>query len=556
MAIDIPSEVALFLNICGIPYPDINEDDVRALAGHVRTFAAQVQDTHDSATGVIDQMGAFYSGESYQQLVATWAKMSATNMRQLESACELVGQALEVAATVITAVKVAVLAELAALAAAYTSIMLTPPLAPSAPLVAAAARRLCEQMVQYLVGYIVAEVIGKAIEPLEQAIGDMVNGLVYDAARDALDVPPSNGTKALHIDPDEVQRFAKVLDDHADDIMQHAANFAENVSKLDFTTAPRIDEAAHPPVTGPTVPDAGLPIGPAVRPDEFAFRPNGNPEARFGPDLPVGSGSPAGNNTPDARDPVGANAIRAGEPPADRTGNTGGSPVGTAEQASQQAAAADRHSTSDPAAAKSPTPGAVANTPDAAAAERSAGIDTPRSVSAPAASEMGTTLAREAALTDSARPASDTAVRQPGSASDPAPSLEQLPVEASIAGSPSSVAPLAQQGAGMAATPWGRTGQQAAATPNPQPLKAERPAAIAPKVRRPAATPWAKARRTREVPAAVHAPAAGRPPVHVIREKDAKEGGAENTGLADAKVAPSGVTAPPSDRTDPPGARG
>ncbi|WP_280296272.1 WXG100 family type VII secretion target [Nocardia abscessus] len=431
MAIDIPSEVALFLDICGIPYPDINEDDVRALAGHVRTFAAQVQDTHDSATGVIDQMGAFYSGESYQQLVATWAKMSSTHIRQLESASEIVGRALAAAATVITAVKVAVLAELAALAASYTAIMLTPPLAPSAPLVSAAARRLCEQMLHYLVGYIVAEVIGKAIEPLEQAIDDMVDGIVYDAARDALDVSPSSGTRALHIDSNEMQRFAKVLDDHADDIMQHAANFAENVAKLDFMTAPRLDDAANPTAADTTATDVRPSVGPAV-------------------------------------------------------------------------------------------------------AESSL---------------------RDAAVPDSVGPAYDAEAHRQGSAPDSPSAAGHLPVDGSVSGTPPGAAPLAQQSPGTTGTPWGRIGGQPA-TRSPLPLEAaERPAKNAPKKHGPAVTPWSKARRTRDVPVVVHVPSAGRPPVHVIREKEAEAGGAENAGPADAK-APSGVTAPPSDRMHPPGARG
>ncbi|WP_280245568.1 WXG100 family type VII secretion target [Nocardia abscessus] len=385
MAIDVPSEVALFLDICGIPYPDVHEDDVRALAGHVRTFAAQVQDTHDSATGVIDQMGAFYSGESYQQLVATWAKMSSTHMRQLESASEIVGQALAAAATVITVVKVAVLAELAALATSYTAIMLTPPLAPSAPLVSAAARRLCEQMLHYLVGYIVAEVVGKAIEPLEQAIDDMVDGIVYDTARDALVVPPSSGTRAVHIDSNEVQRFAKVLDDHADDIMQHAANFAENVAKLDFVTAPRLDDAACPTAT-----DVRPPVGPAA--------------------------------------------------------------------------------------------------------------------------PMAESSLRDAAVTDAVGPAYDAEAHRPGAALDSPSAAGHLPVDGAVSGAAPGAAPLAQQSPGAAGTPWGRVGGQ----PDPRsplPLEAaEGPAKSPPKVPRPAVTPWSKARRTRDVPAAMRVPSAGRPP--------------------------------------------
>ncbi|MDE1673384.1 WXG100 family type VII secretion target [Nocardia gipuzkoensis] len=555
MAVDIPSEVALFLNLCGIPYPDINEDDVRALAGHVRTFAAQVQDTHDSATGVIEQLGAFYSGESYQQLVATWARMSSTHMRQLESACEIVGQALEVAATVITMVKVAVLAELAALAASYTAIMLTPPLAPSAPLVAAAARRLCEQMLQYLVGYIVAEVIGKAIEPLEQAIADMVDGIVYDAARDALDVPPSSGTRALHIDSNEVQRFAKVLDDHADDIMQHAANFAENVAKLDFTTASRFD-GTYPAAADTTATGVRPPVGPAAPTAESSLRPPGTSESRFGPNVPMGPSGIAADSTHDARVPVRANAVDTGEKQADRSGNAADSSArgGIAEPSVPQVGAEHRSSISEPARS-APLSGAVPNSPDLGAAERSAGLGTPRPVSAHAAYEAGTVAARDAALTPSVGPAYDAEAHRPGAALDSPSAAGHLPVDGSVSGAPPGVAPLAQQSPGVAGTPWGRVGGQPAPR-SPLPLEAaDRPAKSPPKVPRPAVTPWSKARRARDVPGAVHAPSAGRPPVHVIREKEAEAGGAENAGLADAK-APSGVTAPPSDRMHPPGARG
>lgn len=266
----IPSEVTHFLTLCGIAYPDIDENDVRALAGHVRTFAEQVRDTHESATGVIDQMGAFYSAESYRRLAATWSSMSADHIRRLDRACELADRALEGAATVITEVKAAVLAALAALAAAHASLMVTPTLVSSAPLVVAAARGLCAEMSRRLVGYIVAEVVGKAIRPLEQAIDDMVRGIVYDATRDALDVPSSCGHTTPRIHPDAVQHFAKVLDDHADDIMRHAAAFAENVSTLDFGRWTALGDVAEPNAA-----DAGKRAGAAATPWGRAGLPPG-----------------------------------------------------------------------------------------------------------------------------------------------------------------------------------------------------------------------------------------------------------------------------------------
>ncbi|MFE7744978.1 hypothetical protein [Nocardia sp. NPDC057455] len=551
MAIDIPSEVALFLNICGVPYPDINEDDVRALAEHVRTFAAQVQDTHDSATGVIDQMGAFYSGESYQQLVATWATMSSTHMRQLGSACEVVGQALEVAATVITAVKVAVLAELAALAVAYASIMVTPPLAPSAPLVVAAARRLCEQMSQYLIGYIIAEVIGKAIEPLEQAIDDMVKGIVYDATRDALDIPSSGKPPPLRIDPDAVQHFAKVLDDHADDIMRHAATFAENVSTLDFTTSTPFDDVADPSAT-----DGGSPRGPAAAAEDFFLR-RGEQFERFGPAAPAGTTDVDRHGTGDARVPVAmrdsANAAGTGERAADRSGfeDGAGAPGRTADRSASHAGAELRGPAPDHAKV-SQASGVAPNGADLSVADRPTGLERPRAMSAHAATVAAGDTVSEVA----ARQAFDAEFHRAGGISGAAapagdaPAVDGPAADHPVMGGSLGVAPLAQQNAGAAATPWGRAGPQPGRS-DPAP-RSERPAKVPPKVRRPAVTPWTKTRRTRDVPAVVHAPST-RPPLRLLPDAKSEANGADGAGLANP--APSRVTAPASDRVDPPPAR-
>ncbi|MGQ4619691.1 WXG100-like domain-containing protein [Nocardia sp. R7R-8] len=558
MAITIPSEVALFLDICGIPYPDINEDDVRALGGHVRTFAQQVRDTHDSATGVMNQMGAFYSGESYQQLVATWAGMSTTHMRQLDSACELVGRVLEVAATVITGVKVAVLAELTALAASYLSIMATPPLAPSAPLVVAAARRLCEEMVQYLVGYIVAEVIGKAIEPLEQAIDDMVEGIVYDATRNALDVPSSGRPTPLYIDPDAVQHFAKVLDDHADDIMRHAATFAENVATLDFTTSTPVD-AGEPTATNTTTPH-----GPAPAVAETPFRRSELPESRSAPTPSAGAVSPDGHRTADALVPVAmreaTNAIGDGERPAGRNGTEGrtGGPLypGAGSATPAEVEPCDPASES---AKVSPLPGAAPNGAELDAARLPAALPISPAVSVHAGADAGTVAAPDAGSEVPERPVPGSDAHGPGWASAAVGSAHQLSVGDSpavgspVMGNTPSVSPAAQQASGAASTPWGRAVPQPGPA-NPAPQQPERPAKATPKVPRPAVTPWTKTRRTRDVPSVVHAPSA-RPPLRVVREKESEADSASSVRLADATPAPAQVTAPGPDPADLPGRR-
>jgi len=248
VAFEIPHEVAMFLNFLGVPYPDIDEDQIRELAGQVRAFATSVASTHESATAAVRDMGSVYSGYSYGQLVAAWARMSVGHTEALDQACRTVAKALDVAADVITVVKAVVLAELAALAAGYTAVMASMVVTAgwSAALTTAfraAASRLLSAMEQMLISYIAIEVISRAMEPLADTIERKINGFVYDAAREVLGVTsPNSSAQPLHIDPNEVIRYADLLDNYADDIREHAARFVENVAGLDFATANPIRE--------------------------------------------------------------------------------------------------------------------------------------------------------------------------------------------------------------------------------------------------------------------------------------------------------------------------
>ena len=111
MSIELPGEVAWLLNVIGVNWPAIDEDQVRVFAGHVRDFAGNIDATHQAASSTIRQMGSAYSGSSYEQLVATWARMSNDHMRELVDACHTVATAVDVAADAIVAAKVAAIGE-------------------------------------------------------------------------------------------------------------------------------------------------------------------------------------------------------------------------------------------------------------------------------------------------------------------------------------------------------------------------------------------------------------------------------------------------------------
>ncbi len=263
-----------------VPYPDIDEDRVRKLAGNVRSFANNVRDTHEAASGVITGMGSVYSGYSYDQLLAVWAGLSATHMRELDTACRMVAQVLDVAAEVVVAVKVAVLAELAGLAAGYAALtagaFATGGLTAAMDLaVQTAARKLCEVMEQALAAYLLSEVAGKAITPLSHAVDRLVHGILDDAAARLLEPPPNGSEPSLSIDPDEVGRYAGMLHDYADDIRGHARNFtAQAAGGPDAATAHAPLTTNHPgtPAPATTTKPTGV-AGNNVLPNPAATHP-------------------------------------------------------------------------------------------------------------------------------------------------------------------------------------------------------------------------------------------------------------------------------------------
>ncbi|MFI7667909.1 hypothetical protein [Nocardia sp. NPDC049526] len=165
---EIPPEVADFLDCCGVRYPDIDEGDVRGLAVKVRTFAANTR-----GLGVDESADAL---AAYERMVATWTGADGDHQAELDRVCTVIAKALDAVAYVITVTKAVVLTELAALATTYAAMTATPAARIAGPLVAAAARRLCIQMERALIGYLVIEVIGRAVEPLGRNVDKLFTG--------------------------------------------------------------------------------------------------------------------------------------------------------------------------------------------------------------------------------------------------------------------------------------------------------------------------------------------------------------------------------------------
>lgn len=241
MSIELPGEVVWFLNLIGVQWPNVDEDQVRAFAGHVRDFANNVDGTHQAATSTIQQMGSAYTGSSYEQLVETWARMSNDHMRELVEACHVVATALDVAADAIVAAKVAAIGELVALVASFVAdqaaAVVTLGAAEAAEaLVIEAGKKLINALIQQLEQQIVGQVIEAAVGPLEQVVERALGGLVFNGLESALGVSGGGAAvgESFSVMPEALLGHANALQGHADAVAGHAETFAANISGIRF----------------------------------------------------------------------------------------------------------------------------------------------------------------------------------------------------------------------------------------------------------------------------------------------------------------------------------
>lgn len=238
MSIQLPGEATFLLDLAGVAWPAVDEDQVREFAGHVREFAQRTETTHQDACATVRDMGTAYSGVSYDTLVATWTRKSHGDLRDFLQAGKAVATALDTAADVIAAAKAAALAELTALAAAFVAdqaaAALTFGLAEAAEAAAVeATRTLVRALERRLEQHILGEVIARAVEPLEHAAQQALGGLAFQEMRADLGAPPAAGI-GFAVTPDWLRGYARELHGHGETVAENARAFDAASANVHF----------------------------------------------------------------------------------------------------------------------------------------------------------------------------------------------------------------------------------------------------------------------------------------------------------------------------------
>nr|WP_202466250.1 WXG100 family type VII secretion target [Streptomyces sp. SID4951] len=179
------------MDLMGLEWPDIDEDELRAWAGHVREFGQGLAEGHSGLDSVLKGLADGYEGASYDALLNRWNKASGEHHTVLTNCCDVLATALEVTATGVVVAKGVVIAQLVItaveIAAAAAATVATLGIAAAAEAAAIEiGKRIIREIIQEIEDVLIAELVSMAIEPFQAEIEKAMSGLVFKGVDAAL----------------------------------------------------------------------------------------------------------------------------------------------------------------------------------------------------------------------------------------------------------------------------------------------------------------------------------------------------------------------------------
>ncbi|MGX7757333.1 WXG100-like domain-containing protein [Streptomyces angustmyceticus] len=187
----LPVEVDWVLDLLGFQWPNIDEDKMRDAAEAWSSFAASVRAAQQRGEGATQAVRGANSGEAIEAFESKWKKFSGDGfLDESAEAAEALAIVLQIVATIIMVMKIAVIAQLIALAFEFAAAQAAAPVTLGASEAGAAAATATTRVM-------VRQIISKAKDQIIQAIKDAVAQKVKRSGREiAIDLAKELGIDA------------------------------------------------------------------------------------------------------------------------------------------------------------------------------------------------------------------------------------------------------------------------------------------------------------------------------------------------------------------------
>ena len=121
MSLVLPDALTWVLDIVGVDWPNVDEDQLRSSADELRQMSQELTSDTGDAKSQIEQMLQNNSSQSLELFEGLWNKVAGSHLPQVAQGMNVVAGALDVGAVIVVGMKVAAIAQLAILAAEIIS---------------------------------------------------------------------------------------------------------------------------------------------------------------------------------------------------------------------------------------------------------------------------------------------------------------------------------------------------------------------------------------------------------------------------------------------------
>ncbi|MFI5553781.1 nucleic acid/nucleotide deaminase domain-containing protein [Streptomyces sp. NPDC051738] len=191
MGVVLPSELDAALDLIGISWPNVDEDDYREMAQAMREFADDIDDGAADAHQAITDLIGGNEGLAIQALEKHWGLVKGKHLTNLAEAGRVAATALDGVAVLIEGAKLAAIVQLGILAAEIAAAIAAAPVTLGLSTLGGiagtqatriAVKRIFEEVCEEIAGRIIEVATG----PVLQALGSMAGDLVLQLGGNAL----------------------------------------------------------------------------------------------------------------------------------------------------------------------------------------------------------------------------------------------------------------------------------------------------------------------------------------------------------------------------------
>lgn len=232
MGMMLPNELIWVLEKLGFEWPDIDEDEVRRGAAIIGAFHGELEGRVQAIDNKVNgDIAAAMRGQAGPAFVSAWNTNRSQNLQKMLDLLGPVPGGMEVAALVVTGLKIKVIADVTTTLITLVAMLTNPLTAAGAGPMLIIKKRLLNAAVDIAVEQALGQVLPLVIEPLAEVLPGVIAAVLDAPVVEAV----AGDSDEFYADLEALEQAEGDLDMYAGDIELLVERFASDLAGLNIT---------------------------------------------------------------------------------------------------------------------------------------------------------------------------------------------------------------------------------------------------------------------------------------------------------------------------------